>query len=240
MFCQQRITLGHHSHGTDAERVAVPAESCLPLSDELEPLHGALLACNFGTAYSGVRKLRVQSSETVAVFGLGPVGCCVTMVAARQGARVIGIDPAAHRRALAESFGACQTIDPSAIDPVLALRELTDGLGPQVAIDCSAFAPAQAQAMEAVAPTGRFLFLGVNTRSEINPGMHVIRKELQVFGSWVFKPAEYDEMVSWLIRARLPLDRLVTHRFAGSQAEEAFKLADSGAAGKVLIEWSAA
>lgn len=239
MFCRNRSTLGNHAHGCDAEFVALPQESCLPWPAELTTLQGVLTACNLGTAYSGVNKLGLATAETVAVFGLGPVGLSTVAVAAASGARVVGIDPVETRRSLAETIGAVDVLDPVRVNAVEALRELTQGEGPRSVIDCSANPQAQDQGMQAVAPRGRVLLLGANGRMEINPGRDVIRKELAILGSWVFKPAEYDEIVTWLKQSDRSIEQIVTHHFPASEAPGAVAAADSGATGKVVIDWSA-
>ena len=83
MFCPDRRTLGNHVDGADAEVVTAPASICLPLPDSLSDEVGALIACNFGTAFSGIKKLQPAPEDVVVVFGLGPVGCCAVLVASR-------------------------------------------------------------------------------------------------------------------------------------------------------------
>jgi threonine dehydrogenase-like Zn-dependent dehydrogenase len=52
------------------------------------------------------------------VSGLGPVGLLATLFGSRtMGAEIVGIDPSAERRALAEKLGARRTFDPS-IGPI--------------------------------------------------------------------------------------------------------------------------
>ena len=127
MFCPDRRTLGNHVEGADAEFVAAPASICLPLPDSLSDEVAALLACNFGTAFSGIRKLKLDGGDVVVVFGLGPVGCCAVVVAASDGAEVVAVDPVKSRRDLAERLGAARTVDPTASDTATTIREITQG-----------------------------------------------------------------------------------------------------------------
>src|SRR4051812_25176449 len=127
MFCSDRRTLGNHIDGTDAEFVTAPAPICLPLPVSLSDEVGALVACNFGTAMSGVRKLQLDGSDVVVVFGLGPVGCCAVLAATSDGANVVAVDPVKARRDLAEDLGAGWTIDPTASDTKAAILEITQG-----------------------------------------------------------------------------------------------------------------
>lgn len=238
MFCPERRTLGNHIHGADAEFVAVPAMNCLPLPDSLSDEVGALLGCNFGTAFSGVRKLRLGAGDMVVVYGLGPVGCCVVTAATSSGADVIAVDPVQSRRDLAENLGAAWTIDPTTSDTRAVIRDTTHGRGAEAIIDCSGSPHAQSEALDVVRPKGKVLVLGANDRMVVNPGTQLIRKELTLLGSWVYKLGEYEEMVRLAEKRSGSLETIVTRRFNGRKAEDALRAADGLAEGKIVIDWT--
>ena len=54
-----------------------------------------------------------RSSDPLVVCGLGPVGLLATLFGSRMGAEVVGVDPSAERRALAQTLGARRTFDPT-------------------------------------------------------------------------------------------------------------------------------
>lgn len=238
MFCPQRETLGNHRHGADAEWLVAPDESLVPLPDDIDDAVAALIACNFGTAYAGFRKSGAQVGDRVVVVGLGAVGLCVVIVAAAAGCRVIAVDPIDGRRALAAELGAEVVIDPLAMDPVAAIRKDTEGRGAEIVVECSANRRAQKQAMEAVRPHGTVVLIGSNSSMEIDPGIDMIRKEVRVLGTWIFKRYE----IPAIFRAvrRMPnLRRLLTEPYPASEAAQAFAVADRGeVVGKVLIAWT--
>jgi propanol-preferring alcohol dehydrogenase len=47
----------------------------------------------------------------------------------------------------------------------------------------------------------------------------------------------YWELAAFLVRRRIPLEAMVTHRFGIEDAPEAFRLADAGRTGKIVFEW---
>src|SRR5206468_3078786 len=67
---------------------------------------GAAISCGTGTAYGALKRLDVSGRDTLAVFGQGPVGLSATLLGRAMGARVIAIDVAPERLALAREFGA--------------------------------------------------------------------------------------------------------------------------------------
>jgi threonine dehydrogenase-like Zn-dependent dehydrogenase len=236
MFCLDRKTLGNHRHGANAEQVVVPASSLIPIPDELDDALATLVSCNFGTAFMGFRKTQASVGDRVVVVGLGPVGACVVASAVAAGATVIAIDPVEGRRDLALRLGAHTVIDPITADPVTVVRDLTAGEGAEIVVECSANPRAQAQAMKSVRVHGTVLLLGANNSMEIDPGLDVIRKELRLVGSWVFKSYEVDQV----IRAALEMPALrhiLSEPFPASRAPAAFAAADAGHVGKALVQW---
>jgi threonine dehydrogenase-like Zn-dependent dehydrogenase len=103
------------------------------------------------TAWQAVAYADLEPGETVAVWGLGPIGQMAARIALHRGAgRVIGVDQVPARLAMAQRHGV-ETLDFRAVDdPVDVVRELTGGRGADRVID--------AVGMEAEAsPAGRFL-----------------------------------------------------------------------------------
>ncbi len=88
------------------------------------------------TAWQAVEYAELEPGETLAVFGLGPVGQLATRCALHRGAeRVIGIDLVPERLKLAQEFGV-EVLDAGEIDDIpAAIQELTGGRGADRVID---------------------------------------------------------------------------------------------------------
>ncbi|MBW9122424.1 zinc-binding dehydrogenase [Microbacterium trichothecenolyticum] len=238
MFCTHRQTLGNHRHGADAEWLVAPDASLVPLPDDIDDAMAALIACNFGTAFAGLRKSGARWGDRLIVTGLGSVGLCVVVAAVAAGCRVIAVDPIGPRREFALALGAEWAIDPVAQDPVPTIRQAAGGRGAEVAMECSGNALAQRQVVQAVRPHGTVVLVGSNSSMEIDPGVDLIRKEILVTGSWIFKRYEMADI--FRAARRLPqLRRLIGVPVPADEVEHAFAAADSGdSLGKVLIDWT--
>jgi threonine dehydrogenase-like Zn-dependent dehydrogenase len=70
----------------------------------------------------------------------------------------------------------------------------------------------------------------------IDVSRQLIHKDITLIGSWVTSVARMEELTGVLARAGLHPDMTVTHRFGLDRAADAYALADSGTAGKVVIE----
>jgi threonine dehydrogenase-like Zn-dependent dehydrogenase len=78
----------------------------------------------------------IKSGDTVAVWGLGPVGQFAVKSAWMLGAgRVIAIDRVPERLELATKDGETEVIDYSQVDVYEALMDKTAGIGPDACID---------------------------------------------------------------------------------------------------------
>ena len=97
---------GNNAHGGHAQYLKVPANTLVPLPDELSFSAGAAIACGSGTAYSALRRMNLSGNDTIAIFGQGPVGLAATQYAKAMGARVIALDISPQRLERAKAFGA--------------------------------------------------------------------------------------------------------------------------------------
>ena len=112
----------------DATHIKVPAgipdEQLLFLSDI------------FPTGWQAAAQCDIEPTDTVAIWGCGPVGQMAIRSAILLGAnQVIAIDCLPERLSMAEAGGAT-TINFESESVVERLQELTDGKGPEKCIDC--------------------------------------------------------------------------------------------------------
>jgi propanol-preferring alcohol dehydrogenase len=241
LYCENRAlswNIGEKSHGACADLVLAPAISCLRIPDELSFIDGAIMGCAGGTAYEMLRNLRVSAIDTVAVYGLGPLGLCAVQVSKGFGAKVIGVEPIKERRDLAISLGACYAVNPVEQNTLETLRSLTNGEGVDVAVDFSGSPSAQENALDCVKPIGRVGLVGHGVdRLTIRPSSQIIKRSLTVRGGAIFNINTYFEMAKFMLNTGVRFEHTVTHRFTIDQAPEAFRLFDTGKTGKIVIVW---
>lgn len=226
MLCPTWKCIGFDVHGGDAEYLVVPAINCMKLPDEMSFEAGALSTDLMGTLYYAQKRLNVSGTDVCVVFGLGPMGAAGIMVAKARGATVVAIDVLDVRLEMAQKLGADELVNSKSSDPVAAITKFTDGLGADVAIDCSGNPAAQNAALNCVGKFGRVAFIGESRETTINPSEQMIRKLLTVIGAWYFPLYEYDEIARFIMRHKLPVEDLITHRFSIDDAPEAFRMFD--------------
>jgi threonine dehydrogenase-like Zn-dependent dehydrogenase len=231
-----RAAYGWQRDGGHAEFLLADEQTCLPLPDSLSYVDGALVSCGFGTAYEALLRLGVSGRDSVLVTGLGPVGLAAAMLARALGAGpIIGTDVAPERLRLATDLGLVDTAVVADAEAGTSMRELSDGRGFTATLDCSGNTAARHLALSSTATWGRCAFVGEGGDVVFDVSQLLIHRQVSLHGSWVTSIGHMAELLTRLDRWRLQPSAIVTDRFALDNADAAYRLADQGTAGKVVI-----
>ncbi|MDH7601961.1 MAG: alcohol dehydrogenase catalytic domain-containing protein [Armatimonadota bacterium] len=235
-WCPETKGLGAHINGADAEFVLVKEQNCFVLPDELSFIDGSFMACAAGTTYSALMKLQPNGATTIAVIGLGPVGLCGVAMSKAMGARVVAIGRRKIRLDLAKELGADCVVDAADPDVRLELQRLLPG-GVDLVYETSGAPEAQQLMVGILKPGGKACVVaGRGPEPTINAAA-LIGRQLTIMGSFVLPIWMVPEMAAFIVRHKIPFEKMVTHRFSIDQAKEAFELFDSGECGKVVFEF---
>jgi threonine dehydrogenase-like Zn-dependent dehydrogenase len=123
--------------GGQAEYARVPFSDVGPIviPDGIEDEKVLFLSDILPTGWMAAENCDIKPTDTVAVWGCGPVGLFAVQSAFALGAhRVIAVDHFPHRLDLAKSMGA-EVINFEEVDVREALVEMTGGIGPDACID---------------------------------------------------------------------------------------------------------
>jgi len=127
--------------GGDADFVRVPFAdvNCLKLPDSIPDETALFLGDIIPTSYFGAEMGEVKEGDTVAIWGLGPVGLlCARWCQIRGASRVIGIDSNKERLDLAKQHLNIETINYKEQKTTEVLKTLFP-TGIDVAIECAGF-----------------------------------------------------------------------------------------------------
>lgn len=224
---------GATAHGAHAQYMKCPANTLVPLPEQLTFSTGAAIACGTGTAWGALQRLGIQGNHTIAVFGQGPVGLAATQLAACMGARVIALDISDERLARAKQLGADAVVNVSKVSSVVdAIKDHTEGLGADVALEAAGAANARRQAVQCVRTWGKVCLVGEGGELSLDVSSDLLRRQVTLIGSWTFSIAGQLECARFVAARQLPVDTLYTHRWQLDQAEEAYRVFDQQVAGK--------
>jgi len=203
-----------------AERgiVALPDEVTFEEATFIEPIN---------TIVKAVQKARVVKGETVLVLGCGPIGLQLLMVANLEGAKMYTSDPMAVRRAKSLTLGAIESFDPTNGKLTEEVQSRTEGRGADAVLVAVAHPAVVADALAAVRPGGRVLLFAANdpvTKIEF-PAAAVGIDEKEILGSYSAAVDIQDSAAELVLRKKLPVMEIVTHRFPLDRIQEALELA---------------
>ncbi|MEV7042374.1 zinc-binding dehydrogenase [Amycolatopsis sp. NPDC051061] len=210
------------------------------LPDSLSFTDGALVE-PFSCGYNALVKAgNVNASDTVVVFGAGPIGLGVTAGAAALGARTITVEPAAGRGEAARKLGAEVVLDPSAAPIADQVAEATGGTGGTVVVEATGRTAVMADALEVAAHRARVVYVGIDVGGSSPAKLGLLQsKELSVRGI-AGSPGVWPDTLRFMNRAGIDLADLVTSRFPVERAAEAIAASrDTAKNIKVHLEFGA-
>jgi L-iditol 2-dehydrogenase len=177
--------------------------------------------------------------SSVVVLGGGPIGCLHIAVAHARGAAVILSEPSQERRQIAAGFDPEMIVDPQQEDLNARVRAFTSGLGADIVICANPVAATQTQAVEIVRKGGRVVLFGGLPKADPLTQLDSNRihyGEIEVVGSFSYHPRFHALALDIIRRKLIPAEKLITHTYPLAAVNQAFAMASSGKALKVMVE----
>jgi threonine dehydrogenase-like Zn-dependent dehydrogenase len=243
--------------GCQAEYVRVPFAdvNCLKVPSHLPDEKVLFLSDIVCTAWHACELGEVSAGQTVAIWGMGPVGLLTVMWAKFRGAsRVIAIDAIPNRLELARTQGV-EIIDFSKDDPIKKIQEICPG-GPDVCIDCVGFRFPKSLIhkvermlrLETDAPdvltecitcckkSGVVSIVG-DYISKANgfPIGAMMEKGLTMRGGQVFVQKYWKELLGYIEQGKVDPTFVITHTMPITQTAEAYRMFDRKEDGAIKI-----
>ncbi|HBO1760842.1 2,3-butanediol dehydrogenase [Pseudomonas aeruginosa] len=214
-LCESMGFIGLMGDGGFAERARVPAYMLHRLPDAVGFRQAAVLE-PAAVALHALRRSSLAPGQRCAVFGLGPIGLLLVMLARLRGIEdIVAIDVSPERLALAGEFGASRALDARDGDTAARLRE-------GGALDC-AFEAAGSQAsldaaLASLRKGGELVLVSLMGEVRLD-AFDLVNRELRLHGSVGYRDA-FPELIALLADGRLDLARAVTRSVPLEQAVE--------------------
>lgn len=113
-----------------------------------------------------------------------------------------------------------------------ALADLTEGEGVDCAIECAGSPEARVPTVRSVRTWGQACFVGEGGTVTLEVSPHLLRRQVTLHASWTFSSVGQEECARFVASLKIPLGRLLTHRFSLAQAADAYRLFDTQTTGK--------
>jgi threonine dehydrogenase-like Zn-dependent dehydrogenase len=213
-LCDNRRVLGvscedYRQNGAFAEYVAVPQHILYRLPDGLTFEHAALVE-PFAIALHAIRRAPPTLNDTVVVVGAGMIGLALVQALSQAGCgRLIAVDIATDKLALAAKCGATNTINSSTEDAPAAILRLTQGLGADLAFEAVGVPATVNLTLRCLRKGGAATLIGNVTPKVEFPLQTAVTRELTIHGSCASQ-GEYPACLDMLARGALRAAPLIS------------------------------
>jgi threonine dehydrogenase-like Zn-dependent dehydrogenase len=224
--CDDFRLIGIHLDGGMQELLTLPAGQVFVA--DVSDAAAAAMAEPVSVAVHGLHRARVTAGERVVVLGAGPIGQCLALVAAEQGASALVVDLQESRLELAREVGAAETLRWTQPEAVVAkARAWAGDGGPPVVFDATGVPAAVRAMIDMVASAGRAVQVGMSPDEVSLRIGSLTEKELDLLGVSCCQASDFAEAVAVVERHAGAMARLVSHEFALTEAPEALRFAMS-------------
>ncbi|HLH53553.1 MAG TPA: galactitol-1-phosphate 5-dehydrogenase [Verrucomicrobiae bacterium] len=225
-LCDRRRVLGvscedYRQNGAFAQFVSVPPRILYRLPENLPFEHAALVE-PFAIALHAIRRSPPALNDTVVVVGAGMIGLALVQGLSHAGCgKLVVLDIAEDRLAMAKELGATHTIHSGTRDTLTAIQDLTAGRGADVSFEAVGMTATVDLAVRCLRKGGSVSLVG-NVAPKIEFPLQVaVTRELSIYGSCASR-GEYPACLDMLARGDLKAKPLLSAAAPLQQGAEWF------------------
>jgi len=228
---------------TFTEYAVVSENRCVKLPKgfalDIASLFGCALLTGAGIV---INSIKPKPKATIAIYGIGGIGLSALIAThLYDDLFVIAVDVDKKKLELAKAFKADLVIDSRIQDPVKKIMSLTRGGGVDFAVEACGKAMTIEKAFKSVRPGGGLCVFASHPafgeKISIDPFDLILGRQLQ--GSWggeSLPDRDIARFAKLFRNKKLPLEKLITHRYPLAQINQAFKDIENKKVGRALLE----
>jgi threonine 3-dehydrogenase len=236
-LCAHTQGIGVNRAGAFAEYIALPMTNIWHHTAAID-LDIAAIFDPFGNAVHTALSFPVLG-EDVLITGAGPIGIMAAAVVRHAGARhVVITDLNEYRLDLAKRLGVTRAVDVRSTTIADVQRELRMQEGFDVGLEMSGNPTALRDMLANMAHGGRIALLGLPTADIAIDWTVVVFNMLTIKGVYGREMYETWYMMTAMLESGLDISPVISHRFGFEDYEAAFATAQSGEAGKIILNWA--
>lgn len=236
-LCAHTQGVGVNRPGAFAEYVTLPASNIWKHDQHID-LDVAAIFDPFGNAVHTALAFPVLG-EDVLITGAGPIGLMAAAVVRHAAARFVVItDLNEYRLNLARRLGVTRAVDVRREELPDIQRELGMREGFDVGLEMSGNPAAVNDMLRNMSHGGRIALLGLPDSALTVDWNTVIFNGLTLKGIYGRLIFETWYKMSVMLQSGLDISPIITHRFEYDDFEDAFHIAMSGEAGKIVLHWA--
>lgn len=204
-LCASQQNTGYSVNGCFAEYVLADARFVGRIPDGLDFETAAPILCAGVTTYKGLKETDAKPGDYVVISGIGGLGHVAIQYAIAMGLKVVAVDVAPDKLALATRLGATLVIDAKLQNPVQVVQ---DTIGGAHAALVTAVSPAAfAQAIGMLRRGGTCVFVGLPPGEFPAPIFDVVLKRLTLRGSIVGTRMDLQEALQFAADGKIEVEK---------------------------------
>lgn len=212
--------------GSFAEFILMPERHLYKLPDQISLEEGMLIE-PASIALAGLNRCSITKNSTVLIIGTGPIGLATVILAKVMGAaKVILSGRKPYKLEVGETMGANVVINATKEDLIGIVMEETGGKGVNVVIETSGNANVVNQCIDLVKPGGIIALIGFYEETVKNFDIDKIVTKQIHFQGILGEFGLPKKVIDIMVREKISLKPLITHRFKFDEAIDAMKTAD--------------
>ena len=226
-LCPERVAPGTKEWwggmGTWGDYFPIRADHVYHIPDEVS-FAKAALAEPMANSMHILSQVRGEKRDSICVIGCGTIGLFAVLLAKQQGYKtIIGSDPVAFNREVAEKVGASVTVDPIHQDIEAIVREATGGEGTDVTIVAAGAPGIFDQAMDITKRTGEIMLIAMIREPMAFNSWKLLSKQQSLRGSMLYNTPDFEACLE-LINSGIDLSPFMTHTMPLEDAGKALEL----------------
>ena len=226
-LCPDRVAPGTKSWwggmGTWGEYFPIRADHVYHIKDDVS-FAKAALAEPMANSMHILSQVKGEKRDSICVIGCGTIGLFAVLLAKQQGYKtIIGSDPVAFNREVAEKVGASMTVDPIHQDIQSVIQDVTDGEGTDVTIIAAGAPGIFDQAVDITKRTGEIMLIAMIREQVSFHSWKLLSKQLTLRGCMLYNTPDFEACLE-LINNGIDLSPFMTHTMPLEDAGKALEL----------------
>ena len=233
--CHDNQTMGVQRDGGFQEYITMPVERII----DGKGLSAKALALiePFSISCHALSRAAVKAGDNLLIMGAGPIGLLALLRAKALGARVLIADMLESRLALAEDFGADETVNVKDRDLHAACAAFTGDCGFDVCVEACGAPETFLSCISEAAHGANVILIGNGKRETTFVHSVLLKKELNVFGSRNAFTRDFETLIDLVKAGKADVLKMVSGVYPMADAAAAFEALahNDGSLCKLLI-----
>jgi len=224
-FCSERKGFGYGVDGAFAERVVARPEVVHFMPSQLSFEECALTEPLCVALHAIADRVRIKLGDTVAIFGMGPVGLLALQAVKLYGTtKTVAVDVSENiRLKMAKDLGASRTIASQQRNVEAEIFDHVGRDGVDVSIDASGSPDALRQAFKVTKRSGQVLVIGQHPKPEEVAVGEIVMRQLALIGTHSHTWPTWETALKLLSEGEISTKALITNTYPLAEWKQAFE-----------------